>query len=59
MKSENWFEDLGRAVANELELNSENSTIENQCGTVWVTNNDTGEIVAISGMITESDTEVA
>lgn len=58
MKHENWFEDLGRAIAEEANL-TEGSPIEHQCGTVWVTDKDSGECVAISGMITESDTEVA
>ena len=50
----NWFEQLGQAVAQELNIPT-GSAIEHQCGTVWVTN-DQGETIAISGMKTE-DTE--
>lgn len=51
----NWFEQLGRAVAEECGL-SEGSDIEHQCGTVWVTSvGYNGETIAISGMKTEAD----
>lgn len=50
----NWYEELGQAVAEELGL-PEGSSIEHQCGTVWV---DTDEgTISISGMECESDDE--
>ena len=48
---ENWYEELGRAVAQECGL-KEGAPIEHQCGTVWVPNTE-GRLLAISGMITE------
>jgi hypothetical protein len=55
----NWYEELGRAIAEEAGL-SEGSTIEHQCGTVWVTScGYNGETIAISGMKTETEDEVA
>ena len=51
----NWYEELGRAVAEELSL-SEGSDIEHQCGTVWVKScGYNGEVIAISGMKTEAE----
>ena len=47
----NWYEELGRAIAEEAGL-KEGSDIEHQCGTVWVTNK--GKTIAICGMETES-----
>lgn len=49
----NWYEKLGRAVAEECNL-TENSPIEHQCGTVWIINKD-NTTTAISGMLTESE----
>jgi len=46
-----WHEELGRAVACELDL-EDGSAIEHQCGTVFVARRD-GTIIAISGMETE------
>ena len=48
----NWYEELGRAVAEEAGL-EEGSPIEHQCGTVWVEQD--GETIAISGMKTEKE----
>ena len=48
---QNWYEKLGRAVAQELEL-KEGSTIEHQLGTVWVEDDD-GNTTAISGVDVE------
>lgn len=47
----NWYEELGRAIAEEAGL-AEDSQIEHQCGTVWVTDSE-GGTVAISAMETE------
>lgn len=52
MPDKNWYEELGRAVAEEFGL-EEGSPIENQCGTVWVEQG--GETLAISVMKTESE----
>jgi len=51
----NWFEQLGRAVAQEAGL-TEGNEIEHQCGTVWVTDKE-GTVTAISGMETEGENE--
>ncbi|MDD1710958.1 MAG: hypothetical protein LUQ37_08650 [Methanoregulaceae archaeon] len=48
----NWFEKLGRAVAEECEL-AKGSAIEHQCGTVWVTTDE--GVLAISAMKTEEE----
>jgi len=48
----NWYEKLGRAVAEEAGLN-EGSPIEHQLGTVWV--DQEGDTIAISGVKTEND----
>ena len=50
-KKKNWYEELGKAVAQELEL-TEGTPIEHQTGTVWVPNKE-GRLIAISGMVTE------
>lgn len=50
--AENWYEQLGRAVAEEAGL-TEGSTIEHQCGTVWVDEED--GTYAISAIKCESD----
>ena len=50
--SNNWYEELGRAVAEEAGL-VEGSPIEHQCNTVWVSQN--GETIAISSITTESE----
>jgi len=49
----NWYEQLGRAIAEEAGL-KEGSEIEHQCGTVWVTSAD-GIVKAISAINTEAD----
>ena len=55
----NWYEQLGKAVAQELGL-SQGSDIEHQCGTVWVTTSGYNkETIAITGMKTETEDEVA
>lgn len=48
----NWYEELGKAVAEEAGLEA-GSPIEHQCGTVWV-ETDEGTI-AISGVKCEED----
>jgi len=48
----NWHEELGQAIASELEL-SEGSGIDHQGGTVWVTDLVSGECIAITGVKTE------
>jgi hypothetical protein len=52
--AENWYEQLGRAVAQEVGL-TEGSPIEHQCGTVWVEEKD--GTYAISGNKCENDDE--
>jgi hypothetical protein len=52
MSKKNWYEELGRAVAEEGGLR-EGSSIEHQCGTVWVEQD--GETYAISAMKTETE----
>jgi len=52
MPEKNWYEELGQAVAVEFGLR-EGSSIEHQCGTVWVEQD--GETYAISAMKTEED----
>jgi len=48
----NWFEELGRAVAEEAGL-PEGASIEHQCGSVWV---DTDEgTITISGVTCETE----
>lgn len=55
---ENWYEELGRAVAEELKL-EEGASIEHQCGSVWVTDSE-GTCISISGIETEDiEDEVA
>ena len=51
----NWYEKLGRAVAEEFLL-EENSKIEHQCGTVWIEGKD--GTVAISSIDCEGDNDV-
>lgn len=50
--AENWYERLGRAVAEEVGL-TEGSPIEHQCGTVWVDEED--GTYGISGNLCEND----
>ena len=47
-----WFEELGRAIAEESNF-AVGSEIEHQCGTVWVTDINTGMTHAISSINTE------
>ena len=50
------FKNFGKQIASELGIDLQNSTIEENCGTVWVTD-DQGETYSISMMKCESEVE--